>query len=66
NPKEMAVPVWAIRPFVWLFQRFESFPLTIDQLKMLTKDNICEIDPFVKTFKIEPKSFRNAIPALFG
>jgi uncharacterized protein YbjT (DUF2867 family) len=66
NPKEMAVPVWAMRPFVWALQRFESFPLTLDQLKMLSKDNVCEIDPFVKTFQIEPKSFRSSIPALFG
>jgi NADH dehydrogenase len=66
NPKEVVVPAWAIRPFVWALQRFESFPLTLDQLKMLSKDNVCEIDPFVKTFQIEPKSFRNAIPALFG
>jgi len=27
---------------------------------------VCEIDPFVKTFQIEPKSFRDAIPAMFG
>ncbi|UCH83977.1 MAG: complex I NDUFA9 subunit family protein [Candidatus Latescibacterota bacterium] len=66
SPTEMAVPAWAIRPFVWLLERFESFPLTLDQIKMLSKDNVCEIDPFVKTFQIEPKSFRDAIPALFG
>jgi NADH dehydrogenase len=66
KPKEVVVPTWAIRPFVWALQRFESFPLTLDQLKMLSKDNVCEIDPFVKTFQIEPKSFRTAIPALFA
>ncbi|UCG52631.1 MAG: complex I NDUFA9 subunit family protein [Candidatus Latescibacterota bacterium] len=64
--KTMTVPAWSVRPFVWVLQRFESFPLTLDQLQMLSEDNVCEIDPYVKTFQIEPKSFCSSIPALFG
>jgi hypothetical protein len=33
---------------------------------MLSVDNVCEIDPYVKTFGLEPQSFNNAIPALFA
>ena len=56
----------AIRPVVGLFQRCESFPLTLDQLAMLGEDNVCEIDPFVKAFGVTPASFREAIPAMFA
>ncbi|MBF0135096.1 MAG: complex I NDUFA9 subunit family protein [Magnetococcus sp. DMHC-1] len=36
-------------------------PLTSDQLLMLREDNICDIDTMVKTFKIEPRNFREGI-----
>ena len=62
----MSVPVWMIRPLVCALQRFKSFPLTVDQLRMLSVDNVCEIDPYVKAFELEPKSFSNALPALFA
>lgn len=60
--KTMSVPAWAVRPAVAALQRFMSFPLTLDQLKMLVEDNVCEIDHYVKTFEIEPKSFLKALP----
>ncbi len=62
----MSVPVWMIRPMVGALQRFKSFPLTVDQLKMLSVDNVCEIDRYVKAFELEPKSFSSAIPGLFA
>ncbi|MBF0152488.1 MAG: complex I NDUFA9 subunit family protein [Magnetococcales bacterium] len=36
-------------------------PLTSDQLIMLREENICDIDPMVRTFKIEPRNFREGI-----
>lgn len=62
--RTMNVPVWAIRPVVGFMQRYAFFPLTVDQLRMLREDNVCEIDRFVRTFRIEPKSFASAIPEL--
>jgi hypothetical protein len=38
--------------------------LTRDQLLMLNEPNTCEVDQFVKTFRIEPKSFLEALPGL--
>ncbi len=64
--RTVTVPAGMIRPAVALLQRFKSFPLTIDQLTMLLEDNVCEIDPFVKTFNVQPASFREAIPGMFG
>jgi uncharacterized protein YbjT (DUF2867 family) len=62
--RTMNVPSWAVRPVVAAMQRFAFFPLTVDQLRMLGEDNVCEIDPFVKTFRIEPKSFLQSLPAV--
>ena len=62
--RTMVVPAWAVRPVVMSFQRFASFPLTLDQLRMLLEDNVCEIDRFVKAFQLEPKSFVKALPTL--
>lgn len=64
--RTVSVPSGMIRPFVAILQRFRSFPLTVDELRMISEDNVCEIDHFVKTFRVEPSSFRQAIPAMFG
>jgi uncharacterized protein YbjT (DUF2867 family) len=64
--RTVSVPAGAIRPAVVLLQRFRSFPLTVDELRMLSEDNICEIEPYVKTFGITPVSFRESMRALFG
>ncbi len=62
--KTLNVPMWSVRPPVKIMERFEAFPLTTDQLRMLAEDNVCEIDHYVKTFHIEPKSFVRALPEL--
>jgi NADH dehydrogenase len=62
--KFMNLPSWAIRPVVSALQRYPWFPLTRDQMVMLSEANTCEIDRFVKTFNVEPKSFRDALPSL--
>ncbi|MBF0176155.1 MAG: complex I NDUFA9 subunit family protein [Magnetococcales bacterium] len=36
-------------------------PLTSDQLIMLREENICDINLMIKTFKIEPRNFREEI-----
>lgn len=64
--KTVNVPLWSVRPVVRLMQRFAAFPVTADQLRMLLEDNVCEIDPYVKAFQVEPKSFVQALPALVG
>jgi NADH dehydrogenase len=58
------VPSWSIKPVVAALERFPSFPLTIDQMRMLSVDNVCELDSYVKTFQIEPKPFAQILPTL--
>jgi uncharacterized protein YbjT (DUF2867 family) len=55
-----------MRPMVKILQRFKSFPLTVDQLIMLTQDNVCDPGPFQTTFGIELDSFIEALPALLA
>jgi uncharacterized protein YbjT (DUF2867 family) len=58
------VPAWLLKPVVAILDRYPSFPITLDQLRMLNEPNTCEVDHFVKTFRIEPASFRAALPDL--
>jgi NADH dehydrogenase len=60
----ISTPAWSVRPLVRLFQRFAFFPVTVDQIRMLIEDNVCEIDPYVKAFQLEPKSFVKSLPSL--
>lgn len=64
NARTMSVPSWGVRPVVRVMQRFASFPLTLDQMRMLREDNVCEIDPYVRVFRMEPRSFLKALPSL--
>jgi uncharacterized protein YbjT (DUF2867 family) len=60
------VPMALLKPIVAMLERYPSFPLTRDQMRMLTEDNTCEIDRFVKAFQIEPRSFEQILPTLLG
>jgi NADH dehydrogenase len=64
--RTVSVSASMIRPAVLLLQRFRSFPLTLDELQMLSEDNVCDIDPLVKTFGITPVSFRDSMKELFA
>jgi NADH dehydrogenase len=61
-----SVPAWILKPVVALMEKSPSFPVTRDQLLMLAEDNVCEIDRYVKTFQIEPKSLAQILPTLLG
>jgi uncharacterized protein YbjT (DUF2867 family) len=62
--RSINVPSWVVGPMTRLFERYPWFPLTVDQLRMLREDNVCEIDRYVKTFRIEPRTFRQILPTL--
>ncbi|MDH3214786.1 MAG: NAD(P)H-binding protein [Candidatus Krumholzibacteria bacterium] len=64
--RTMDVPTWAIRPIVAALERFPSFPLTRDQLRMMAEENVCEVDRYVKTFRVEPKPFAEVLPTVIG
>jgi NADH dehydrogenase len=65
HPNTMKISSTFMKPVVRLLQRFESFPLTVDQLEMLVEDNICDTGEFTKTFRIaELDSFEAALPSL--
>jgi NADH dehydrogenase len=60
------VPAWMIKPVAAMLGRLPWFPVTVDQLRMLTEDNVCEIDRYVKTFQIEPRSLAQIVASLQG
>ncbi|TWJ18006.1 complex I NDUFA9 subunit family protein [Geobacter argillaceus] len=53
-------PLGLMKLVVPLFQRFSFFPLTMDQLTMLTEGNVCGGE-WRKTFGFEPEGFEAAI-----
>jgi NADH dehydrogenase len=65
HPNTMKISPAFMKPVVRLMQRFESFPLTLDQLEMLLEDNVCDTDAFTSAFGIkELESFEAALPSL--
>jgi len=53
----LPVPIIIIQTLAKLFDRFEFFPITYDQIVMLKEDNICLSDKIFKEFEIVPKDF---------
>jgi uncharacterized protein YbjT (DUF2867 family) len=55
------IPLWLMRPVARVLQAIlPSPPVTTDQLVMLAKDNITELDAVPKAFGFTPTSFREA------
>jgi uncharacterized protein YbjT (DUF2867 family) len=65
HPNTMKISSVFMKPVVRLLQRFDSFPLTVDQLEMLIEDNICDTGAFEAAFDFEGlDSFEAALPSL--
>lgn len=47
-----------------LLERFRFFPLSRDQLRMLTCDNRCDSFQYIEVFGIEPRDFREGLREL--
>lgn len=59
------IPVPLVRPVAWLCERFMSKPLlTTDQLAMLLKDNICDIERMRQGLGVEPVEFAVGLKSL--
>jgi len=59
------IPVPLVRPVAWLCERLMSKPLlTTDQLTMLLKDNICDIDGMRQDLGVEPVEFTVGLESL--
>jgi uncharacterized protein YbjT (DUF2867 family) len=52
--RKIHVPLGLMRPLVRLLEPLPFFPLTSDQLLMLQEDNVCDPEPFYKTFGLAP------------
>ncbi|MBF8259698.1 MAG: NAD(P)-bd dom protein [Actinobacteria bacterium] len=54
--RKVHVPLSVLRPAVRRLERFEKFPLTIEQLEMLLAGNVCDNGPFYSAFGFTPFS----------
>ncbi len=50
-------PVWAVRLAARIFERFDGFPVTRDQIDMLLEGNCCGPEELREGFGIEPRGF---------
>ena len=58
------IPVFMVKPVAWLGEHMMSKPLlTTDQLKMLLKDNICDITRMREDLGVDPMPFKQAVRA---
>ena len=51
------IPLDIAKPIIKIFERFDSFPITTDQLNMLISDNICDEDEIFDILNIEQQPF---------
>jgi len=54
--RKVHIPLSVLRPAVRRLERFEKFPLTIEQLEMLLAGNVCDNGPFYSAFGFTPFS----------
>ena len=54
-------PVCLVKPFIALFDSIPQFPITRAQLTMLLEGNVCDPEPWGKTFGIKPVPFFEGI-----
>jgi uncharacterized protein YbjT (DUF2867 family) len=53
----LPAPVWAVKLAAGLFERFEFFPVTRDQISMLMEGNTCDSSAVFSDFGIQPTPF---------
>lgn len=54
--RKVHLPLSVLGPAVRLMERFEKFPLTTEQLRMLLAGNTCDFQPFYSAFAFKPLS----------
>ncbi len=55
------IPLDIAKPVIKIFERFNSFPITTEQLNMLLSDNICDDDEIFNILNIEQQPFDNYV-----
>jgi uncharacterized protein YbjT (DUF2867 family) len=53
----LPVPVWGVRAAAALLDRFALFPVTRDQLDMLTAGNTCDSSQLFERYQLRPRRF---------
>ncbi len=56
----LPAPVLALKPWAFLLERFEFFPITRDQLQMLMEGNSCDSSEAFALFGVTPIAFNEA------
>jgi|LGVF01.1.fsa_nt_gb NADH dehydrogenase len=58
-------PLFLVKPLVASLQFLPAFPLTSDQLTMLLAGNVCDPQPWINDFAIEPRPFAETLRRQF-
>ena len=64
--RKLHLPLFVIKPLIWLFGRFGFSPITYDQLTMLLEDNVCDEKEFYETLHIKPIPLEEGIKRYTG
>jgi NADH dehydrogenase len=59
--RKLHVPLFVVKPLIWLMGRFNFCPVSYEQLIMLLEDNVCDERQFYQTLKIKPTSLEEGI-----
>jgi uncharacterized protein YbjT (DUF2867 family) len=64
-PFKPRVPLGLMKMIIPVMQRMPQFPITMDQLQMLTEENICD-GCWKRVFRFEPQDFHKGIQEYLG
>ncbi len=56
-------PVALVKPIVSMLENFDKFPITADQLTMMLEGNVCDPQPWEKTFALKSTCFADGVSA---
>lgn len=63
-PNMFALSSLMAKPLVKFAQRFESFPLSYEELLLMLEDNVCDNSEFVRVFGEKLDTYQDKIPSL--
>lgn len=64
--RKIHLPLSLMQRLASRFEHWRHFPVTAEQLLMLQEDNVCDPQPFLRTFAIEPVEFEAGVARYLG
>lgn len=66
NIRTVPFPSWAMKKITTVFEKYSIYPITADQLAMLSEDSVCDNSQALADMPVKLADYREAISKAFG